>query len=391
MFLPKVEVLENRMLKSSIGRYIVQRTQAYFQSSGDKKMKASNWIINSNEILPDELKEDIELATDISRDPNSMAYFSDESAIANLLKRQTIQIALWKNVLCLRQGKFFSKDDAFTADDGITELVNILSSYDWTYFDSPELYQVQDEGTMLRKLLSVFSLRPTFTMISSFVAQNPVLGGLSSSIGSVSRATYINTPICNVRLPVKMGSAIMPPTRLTSSLTQSDWFIENKMLVPKAKQVIYSRKVVFFYVNRRYQSINFGNIDSGCNYMAVPTSLSGLTSINTNEIIFDRNITIGSDPFKLRSVLVLNKLADGRLSTGCSSFVIQDADITIGLPNDTFWNYDPVGASHLTIYGGTYIYPNPIELADEFESGIDDTLGFTENVKEYGTIFMYVE
>ncbi|NBX75004.1 MAG: hypothetical protein EBQ92_00410, partial [Proteobacteria bacterium] len=238
LFLPKLEALEKRMLLSNVGRLVVQRSQAYFQTNGDgKNTKYLNANLSINEILPVELEADLELAYDIARDPNSLNYFSEETPMSNLLKRFNIQIELWKNVLSLRQGKYYSRADKFDVDDGIMGLHKVLSTYDWTYFDSPDLYKVHDEGSMLRKLLAVFSYRPTFTQISSFFHRT---GMGYSNLGAVSRATFVNTPICNIKLPANLyGGAPQAPVPLMSALTQSDWFIENKMLVPKNKSVIH--------------------------------------------------------------------------------------------------------------------------------------------------------
>jgi len=395
LFLPKIDVLEKRMLLSNIGRLVVQRTQVYFQTQEDSKkqfMKSANWNSNFNDLLPGELEADLELAYDIARDPNSLNYFSDESPMSNLLKRYTIQIELWKNVLLLRQGKFYSHGDSFNVDDGIMGLQKVLSSYDWTYFDSPDLYQVQDEGTLLRKLLAVFSLRPTFTQISSFVHST----GLGySNLGAVSRSTFINTPICNIKLPVNIyggGAAQGPAVPLKDALTQSDWFIENKMLVPKNKSVIYSRKIIFFYVNRRHQSVNFASVDMGFRYLSVPATMTGMTSINTTELAFEDEIEIGNNgncKFKLTSVVVLNELLQGQLSTGCSSIVCCYPDVGTGRTRATHFYYNPLAASVMIEKAGQFIRNDPISPILE-HSNDSRTPGFYETARKYGTIFVYV-
>jgi hypothetical protein len=34
------------------------------------------------------------------------------------------------------------------------------------------------------------------------------------------------------------------------------WYLENGIVIPKQNQIVYSREVIFFYVNRRFQSIH---------------------------------------------------------------------------------------------------------------------------------------
>lgn len=388
LFLPKINALEKRMLLSNFGRLVVHRSQAYFQTSGEgKNAKYLNSNLSVGDLLPSELEADLELAYDIARDPNSMNHFSEETPMSNLLKRFNIQIELWKNVLSIRQGKYYSRADSFNVDDGIMGLHKVLSTYDWTYFDSPDLYKVHDEGSMLRKLLAVFSYRPTFTQISSFFHRT----GLGySNLGAVSKATFINTPICNIKLPPNVyGGSNQPPVLLRSALTQSDLFIENKMLVPKNKSVIHSRDMIFFYVNRRHQTVNFASVDVGFRYLSLPGALSsGVTNINTTQIHFEPQIQIGNDNFILKSVVVLNPLLDGQLSTGCSSFIVQAADPMANRPTTTYFYYNPVNAGVVFEQNGKYTRNDPISVVLG-NTNDPRTIGFEETARKYGTIFIY--
>jgi len=325
------------------------------------------------------------LAYDIARDPNSLNNFSNETPMTNLLKRFTIQIELWKNVLSLRQGKFYSRSDTFNTDDGIVGLQRVLSSYDWTYFDSPDLYQVQDEGTLLRKLLAVFSLRPTFTQLSAFIHRS----GLGySNIGPISRATFVNTPICNVKLPINTyGGAPAQAINLQESLGQLDWFIENKMLVPKNKSVIHSRDMIFFYVNRRYQS-PMANVDMGFRYLSLPGTLSAITKLNQTELAVPAEITIGSDRFCLVSSVVLNPLLNGQLATGCSSIVVSPADMSIGRQSTKYFYYNPLNASVLFKRDGQYKRNRPVMPMLEFSDN-DEYPDASNSMRKFGTIFVY--
>ena len=390
LFMPKVDILERRMLLSNIGRLVIQRTQMYFQSqpSSSKQLsKFANWNFNLNDLLPGELQADLEMAFDIARDPNSLNYFNDESPMSNLLKRFTIQIELWKNILDLRRGHLYSKSDSFNAEDNIMGLQRILTSYDWAYFDSPDLASVQDEGTMLRKLLAAFSLRPTYTQISSFVHRT---GLGASNFGAVARSQFINTPICNIKLPINIyGGGQAQPVSLRNSLTQSDWFVENKMVVPKNKAVIHSEKVIFFYVNRRHQSVNFANVDVGFHYVYTPTQYNNITNINTTELAFTHDMDIGNKKFLLQSVVVLNPLFEGQLATGCSSIVCCHPDQPGGRHRTTYFYYNPLGAGVLFERNGQFVRNDPITQMHE-HSADPRTPGFIETARKYGTIFMYV-
>jgi hypothetical protein len=385
LFLPKVEYLERRMLLTNIGRMVAQRAQPYIRTN----------IPIADQYLHGELNADLELAYDIASDPNSMAYFSDEQPINNLYKRYLIQIKLWQNVLNLRQGRYYAsnyRDD----EDTIVGLQKTLNSYDWTYFDSPDLTQVQDEGTILRKLLAVFSIRPTFTQISSVLSKN-ALG--YSNLGNMARTTFVNTPIVNLKLRTHVDGTSMGSVNLRAALTQSDWFIENKMLVPKHKAVIYSREVMFFYANRKYQAVNFAALnDTSFNYVQVPAAYNGITKINTTELNCDESINVGNEIFDLKSVVVVNKpLVEDLVSIGCSAIIkCEFSDVT------HYIHYNPQTANIPRInedgIKNAPFNPNskldlgrsaPVSLVPKYSTD-EDKPNFNDMAKKYGTIYMYV-
>ena len=133
-----------------------------------------------------------------------------------------------KNILNLRQGRYYSS--SYHVDDGITGLMQSLNNYDWTRFDTTDNLNMTDEGVILKKLLSVFSIRPTFTQISSYV-QRIAMG--TSNISGLSQTTFVNLPVINIRLP-SSGYQVGPTVRLNDALNQVDFFIENKSLVERA-------------------------------------------------------------------------------------------------------------------------------------------------------------
>lgn len=381
LFVPKVAAIEERMLYANIGRMVAHRAQPYIRN-----------VNLADSYLPGELDADVALAFDIARDPNSLAYFSDEQPIANLLKRFLIQIKLWHNVLNLRQGRYYSIND-YDVDDGVTGLLKILNSYDWTFFDSPDLYQVQDEGTILRKLLAVFSLRPSFTQITPISPISPFANrsGLGhSNIASIAKSTFVNTPVVNIKLPSVVSGGTAAPVSLRSALSQSDWYVENKMLVPKHKSVMYSRDIAFFYTNRKYQAVNFANIDMAFRYVNLPITHTNVTSINETELHFQDVLPIGNERFELRSVVVVQKpQVTGHVSTGCCAFVVKNI-----FPTKAYYYYNPQGASFMQLDGGVYEESNPVSLVLEHEESIDgqpSKVGFYETARKFGTIYMYTK
>jgi hypothetical protein len=381
LFLPKIQSLEKRMLISNIGRMIIQKSSQFLRKYMSQSMATTRT----------ELEADLELIGAIARDPNSMNYFSEDSPLVNLMKRFKIQIELYKNVLSLRSGKYYSRNDYDAENDAISGLHKILHSYEWAYFDSPELYNVQDEGTFLRKLLSVFSLRPTFTQLSSIL---PVSTMGYSNYGA-SKLTFVNTPIINVRLPRNNFGVQQPAqyVKLASSLSQTEQFVENKMIIPKHKAVIHSRDLLFFYVNRRYQSINFTNLNVEINYLNVPGTMSSITDINSTDLFFEDWIKISEEIFYLRSVVILNKVSSSEFATtGCSTLVVskrqQDGSVR---PRPEYYYYNPVTANIMfhQKQANNFVTNMPITKLGANPNQQVNSPGFTELARKLGTVFVY--
>jgi len=268
------------MLYTNMGRVVIQRATPYI----------NRHIPLWDNVMSGEMEAEWHLTWDIVNDPNSLAYFSDDTPITNLLKRFKIQIELWKNVLNLRQGRLYSLA-GYDADDGITGLVRVLSQYDWTYFDSPDMVNVQDEGSVLRKLLAVFSYRPIFAQIST-ISTRTLIG--MSNYNALSRTTFLNIPIVNVRLPTLMQAQTGAVMTLNNALSQSDFFIEHKTLVPKHRSVLFTQDILFFYANRRYQAVNLARLNFRVSYTSIPYQSwnIGQTAINNTPLKFEYELDL---------------------------------------------------------------------------------------------------
>ena len=377
LFLPKIDSIEKRMLCSNLGRVVLQRAIPYLNKH----------VQLYDNVLVGELEAEWELTCDIVQDPNSLAYFSDDTPITNMMKRFKIQIELWRNVLNLRQGRYFSL--GYDENDGINGFLRTLSQYDWTYFDSPDMFHIQDEGSVLRKILAAFSVRPTFAQISS-LTQRSVMG--FANFTGLARTTFLRIPIINVRLPTILPNNLgmdMPQIHLERAINQSDFFIENKLLVPKSKSILYSRNVVFFYVNRRYQSVNVANLTYKFSYTNVPyqTFNVGQTAINDITVGFGDTLTLGKDSFDLRSVVTVYRppIAEN-VSVGSSCVVLHTNP---GGACDHFY-YNPLLSNHqFEDASGSYSANAPITTIGR-QAG-SNTPGFDEMAQKYGTIFMYVK
>ena len=388
LFLPKVDYLERRMLYTNIARMVLARGQAY--------LKNFDFHLQTN-IAPGELDAELELAHDIAYDPNALEYFKDDSPMDNIIKRYRCQVELYLSVLNLRQGRYYST--GYAESDGIAGFIRVINSYDWTFFDSPELFQVQDEGTILRKLLAVFSCRPTFTQLSSFSNR---FGLGHTTITNLSKTTFVNIPVVNIKLPIDLIGNQVHSISLDRALTQTDYFIEHKVVVPKNKSVIYSNQVAFFYANRRYPTVNFNSASMTLRYMSMPLSFINQTTINKSVLNFQDHFRIGRDWFDLKSVVVLQRppINGIDIATGCSAIVVLNGNtpgnLYQGASGSVYLHYNPSVASIQYLDGNQpagqsqYVSNPPISYIDEATS--DPTaIGFRSEAQERGTIFFYVK
>jgi hypothetical protein len=381
LYLPQVEALEKRTLRTNIARMVIQRAP----------MVANKVSLHEN-VLPGELEGEFELAFAVAHDPNSINQFSNESPIGNLTKRFKCQVELWKSVLNLRQGRYYST--GYDENDGITGFVKTLSTYDWTHFDGPDNMNIQDEGNLLKKFLSVFSIRPSFTQISSYV-QRVSMG--YTNVSGLARTTFVNLPVINIRLPTSVTGNNNSVVHLDNALQQTDLFIENKVLVPKNKSVIYSQDMIFFYADRKSRTVNFANVNMGFRNIALAPSFIGATTLNSTQLLFADRPRIGKEMFKLRGVLVLQTPPTGAdIVTGCSASIVVPADLNRGEPNDQYLSYNPSVASikfqsSQSVNGDNqYVSNNPICWIPEYKSS-DDKPGFKDTAYSRGCVFFYVK
>ena len=374
LFLPKIDAIEKRMLCTNIGRLVIQRATPY----------TNRHIPLWDNTIIGEMEAEWQLTIDIVNDPNSLAYFSDDTPITNMQKRFRIQIELWKNVLNLRQGRLFSLA-GYDADDGITGLLRILSTYDWSYFDAPDMYHIQDEGTVLRKILAVFSFRPTFAQITTL---SPRASMGYSNYNSLQRTTFLNIPVVNVRLPTMAQNPVN--MSLERALAQTDFFIEHKTLVPKFRSVMYTQNLLFFYVNRRYQAINVARLDMRVAYTSTPYQSwnVGQTAINDTRVDFKYDQEVGDKLLQLRSVVTVYRPPIAENVVGGSSAIVIPVNSSGRNINENFY-YNPLVANYMYKEGNEIKSNRPITIINRDEPSTQDSVCIKDLAGQFGSVFVY--
>lgn len=325
LFFPKVKLLDELILIANIGS-IVNRKHRGLQ-------------INT--------KPDFELYNNFISDPNDSACTDLDSPIKDLYIRFALQAVIWDSVLKLRQGQYYN--------DRLASFLHAIENCRSNVYDAPDLTYVKDEGTILRRLLSAFSLRPTMVSTSRLQGlsgngmQGQTLPGSSLygyAINPLSQLTNVTTvPMITLRLPYNFVSSGNTKTvKLGDALQQAQWYVENGMIVPKSQQIIHSRGVLFFYVGRRFQSINISRLRTQCNFNQLPMTIAGWETINRGTVSYDQQMQVMNDKFVLRSVVMVETLGEKKnLVVGSSAGIFK--------LNGTSFVYNPQAASTMDVSG----------------------------------------
>jgi hypothetical protein len=301
LFAPKIKDLEDRMLLGSIAGIVAARY------NGTQFKTQPDWL----------------LYHDLIQDPNEIVCANNkDSPLIDLRNRVKVQCELWKCVRDLRMGKFYSPE--------CTNFLVALKACKNNMYDSPDFSYIEDEGSVLRRLLSVFSYRPTIVAVRTLAAASPF--SVAAPINTMSMTQVTTVPIINIRLPTQTAAADVP---LATSLSSPDFYVENKVIVPKTKEVVYSRNVIFFYVNRRNFGLDHSKLVNHAmmpQFNVLPFSISGYESINASPISLD-DIQVGSDKYTVKSVVCVESktikgvadhsgaIKDVNFITGCSAVV----------------------------------------------------------------------
>lgn len=365
LFLPKVSYLEEQMIIASI----------------------SNIVKNKSEGKPIMTANEYQLYWDMITDPNQSACASSEvKPMEDLKNRVILQTKLWEAVMNIRNGRYYY--DA--ASDGFNGFMTALASCSNSIFDAPDLSYTHDEGTVLRRIMNAFSLRPTVVSISSLNIPNVVA---SMSINPTMYTQVTTVPIINMRLPRPIGglNVNISSVNLTDALSQPQWYVEGKTLVPKTQNIMMSRDVIFFYVDRRCKAFNYATINKPFMIAGLPSTISGLDTINDIPVISEPSMMIGNDTFDLRSIVIAEttdlKNKGGKVITGCSTMIVSTNDET--RVSEYYW-YNPLAAGFKHMSNGALVDVDPV-LTLPYDAPFGTGPSFKNMSERLGTIFMYAK
>ena len=230
----------------------------------------------------------------------------------------------------------------------------------------------------MKRLLAAFSFRPivvsTYSQMLTY-PQNPY------SINQTPKVMSIQ--MINMKLPAQFTEKSISIS-LDNALEQTQYFIEGGYIVPKKTEIIYSRGVLIFYVDRRANVMKIPGTRP-LNFNAFPTALAGFERLNDRRIEFPINKNIRDDNYELRSVVLseVNSSSDAQnVVIGSSTLIRPKIDPTKYRHDDI--HYNPSAVVNYT--SNLYKHSDPTYKIPESEHG---DLSFENMAATRGCIFIY--
>ncbi len=343
LFLPKFKTIDDHFLYSNM--------------SGIIKSRYNHQPLTT--------RPDYEVFYNLVTDPNDVVC-DTRTPVADLLHRCNLQNQLWNSVLHLRNGQIYNPSlREFTASVDVCRL---------NKYDNPDFVYGRHDGTILKRLFSAFSFRPTIVAtipVANLFAYNPYSQTL--------RPTVTSIPMINVRLSTFANQVATATntslSNLKTTLTQTNQFLEGNSIVNRHTQVMYSREVIVFYIDRRQYVYTTNNTIT--NMARLPTSIAGFERINDTEFIVEENIEVKGQTFYLTSAVVAD-IENIKIEKDVNYVVGSNAII-----------YDRTSTAVKTLL---YSPGSVITKTDRNEKPITEITGknLTDAINKQGIIFIYV-
>jgi hypothetical protein len=355
LFFPKIQSIEDHFVYANMANIVKSRYQEEALTS----------------------RPDYELFYALVSDPNDVVC-NNTSPVIDLLNRCNVQQQLWNSVLHLRNGQYYNT--------AFREFVSSIDVCRLNKYDNPDLIYGRHDGTVIKRLLSTFSYRPTVVATSSvhqMFSTNPY--------NQTIRPVVTTVPMINLRLPMNLTNNAA--VNLNDALSQYQYFLEGASVVPKHTDLIYSRGVLIFYVDRRTHVMRVHGA-APFNMGALPQALAGFERLNDRKVTFDDVINIRGDRYDLRSVVLseVNKsIPNQNIVIGSSTAVMTHADPAGGRMGNEYFLYNPAGVVDFQPAGGVGGAPQNDPVTQIHGTAGIGQIGhsFQEMATDRGCIFVY--
>ena len=357
LFLPKVDTLDGHFLRSNLSRIIKNRY--------------------NNE--PIQTRYDYELIDSLVNDPNDIVC-DNRSILVDLRNRCNIQHTLWASVLSLRSGIYYQPYHKF--------LVSAIDGCRLNRQDMPDFIYNKNDSTILKRLLAAFSFRPTIVSTQPVMVNNVSYNPYNQT----QRSIVSNIPIINFNLPPEMNNDDNEPLNLQSALSQEQIIMRNNIMVQNYTNIIYSREVLFFYVNRQENIIKMSDIVP-FGIRNLPITVSGLERLNTKRITIPTELNIKDTEYNLKSVVVsdVSTITEKNNIVGSSAIIIDRNDNNGLISSNRYLHYSPYVLSYLDQLGQRQTRAPLIEIPEQESTLGSGMVNFRDEVETKGILFMYVK
>jgi hypothetical protein len=292
-------------------------------------------------------------------------------------------------------------------------------------FDNVDANYAFDDVSILRKIMNIFSIRPTiletsvnpmFTLAQkgynvSHLNMNPALNSYVTMKGG--NMEFINQPIGTItKVPMlKLNIPNLVQSQNVDGKTirieqvfeqQIPLFIKNS-IVPASQKILDSDDVLIICVNRKIQQYNIKGMSSPVSFNYLPMILSGYDRINNFPVNVSEFINLEINSFQIRSVCAVTETVltigakQERLISG-SVGLIRTVDNYMENTTGESYLYDPLGASMpVKLHTGDNAYTNnkPISIIPETSFGKTDELNreitFFDFASTNGSVYIYTK
>lgn len=366
LFIPKFQLLDQHMLLASIAKIVAYKS-------------------NGQEL---QTQPEYELYWDIATDPSETACVNKTKPFADLVNRCNVQTKLWEAVLNLRQGKYYTND--------LSSFIMAIDNCRASVFDAADFAYVKDEGTIMRKLLAAFSIRPTIVITMPVYGITP----LTSHISAVHTSQITTLPMITMRIPMTLESSD-EPIFLTKALSQEQLYIHHRQLTVKQQQILYSRELLVFYVHRRFQTFNTARLTNPYTITYLPMTMGQferlherLVQVDLDGLEIPKDSVGGSTPqkFSLQSVVAVEvreitrdckpekpgceEVNKNKIIVSCSAYIRNPRSSLVSESEEIFaWKYNPLELSKAG---------DRVNSIDKIDKDV-----FYEEIQKTGTLFIY--
>lgn len=268
MFIPKIDKLEEHFLYSNI--------------AGIVQARYNNEPLNN--------KPDYELFYALTNDHSDIVCDS-QSPMHDLLNRALVQNQLWASVINLRLGQYYTS--------GFRDFVSAIDICRANKFDTPDLIYGRYDGTILKRLLATFSYRPTLVATMAPGMQTVIMNPYQQYV----KPMVTTVPMINIRLPISDDVYNLQK----DGLSHAQVFLENGFVSVRETSVIYSKDVLFFFIDRRVNIIRYSDM-TPYNIDRLPPSIAGFERVHLGEVSCDVNLTVEKTKDKYDLVSIVNVL-----------------------------------------------------------------------------------